>query len=155
MLGLRVIPPLPPHFVQSRAELERSRRRRPLSSITLLRTPNLDSSCGNLPRHLLHLPKPPVRLLPGRNRPTPTGHHWRCLKLAPRQSASPVILRLNRPREWIRGEFLVLPGLFPFPWRVAGAGERSPPSCCRLWRGSKIRYRGRSAWEARTVRRSV
>ena len=29
-----------------------------------------------------------------------------------RRSASPVVLHLNRPREWIRGEFLVLPGLF-------------------------------------------
>ena len=74
---------LPPHFVLSRAELERSRRRRPLPSISLLRPPNLDSSRENLPRHLLYLPKPTVRLLPCRNRPTPTGHHWRCLKLAP------------------------------------------------------------------------
>src|SRR6185436_2859502 len=85
-------PPLPPHFVQSRAELERSRRRRPLPSISLLRPPNLDSSRENLPRHLLHLPKPPVRLLPGRNRPTTAGHHWRCLKLAP-----PSIRLFGRP----------------------------------------------------------
>ena len=45
-----------------------------------------------------------------------------------RRSASPVVLRSNRPREWIRGEFLVLPGLFPLPWCVAGAGERPSPS---------------------------
>ena len=44
------------------------------------------------------------------------------------RSASPVVLRSNRPREWIRGEFLVLSGLFPLPWCVAGAGERPPPS---------------------------
>ena len=45
-----------------------------------------------------------------------------------RRSASPVALRSNRPWEWIRGEFLVLSGLFPLPWCVAGTGERPPPS---------------------------
>ena len=74
---------LPPHFVQCRAEPSARAVVAPFPSISLLLPPNLDSSCGNLPRHLLHLPKPPVRLLPGRNRPTPTGRHWRCLKLAP------------------------------------------------------------------------
>src|SRR6185312_12455899 len=54
---------LPPPFVQSRAEHVRSRCRRPLPSISLLRPPNLDSSRGNLPRHLLHLPKSLDRLL--------------------------------------------------------------------------------------------
>src|SRR6185312_16963333 len=83
---------LPPHFVQSRAELERSRRRRPLPSISLLRPPNHDSSRGNLPRHLLHLPKPPVRLLTAGIAPATAGHHWRCLKLAP-----PLIRLSGRP----------------------------------------------------------
>src|SRR6185312_14704812 len=76
-----VIPSLPPHFDQSRAELVRSPCRHPLPSISLIRPPNLDSSRVNLPQHLLHLPKPPFRLLPARNRPTTAGHHWRCLKL--------------------------------------------------------------------------
>ena len=74
---------LPPHFVQSRVELERSRRRRSLPSISLLRPPNHDSSCGNRPRHLLHLPKPLDRLLTARIAPDTAGRHWTCLKLAP------------------------------------------------------------------------
>ena len=72
---------LPPHSVQSRGEHERSRRRRLLPSISLLRPPNLDSSRGNLPRHLLQLPQPLDRLLTAKITPTTTGHHWRCLKL--------------------------------------------------------------------------
>ena len=55
----------------------------PLVSISLLRPPNLDSLHGNIPRHLLHFPKPLNRLLPGRNLSTTAGHHWGCLKLAP------------------------------------------------------------------------
>ena len=108
---------LPPHFVQSRAELERSLRRRPFPSISLLRPPNLDSSCGNLPRHLLHLPKPLDRLLTAGIIPRHCRSPWEALEaLLHRRSASPVVLRSSRPREWIRGEFLVLPGLFPLPW---------------------------------------
>ena len=64
----------------------------PLASISLLRPPDLDSSRRNLPRHLLHLPKPLNRLIPGRNLSTTAGHHWGCLKLAPppiRLSGSP------------------------------------------------------------------
>ena len=55
----------------------------PLTSIFLLRPPNLDSLRGNLPRHLLHLPKPLNRLLTAGIAPATAGHHWRCLKLAP------------------------------------------------------------------------
>jgi len=55
----------------------------PLASISLLRPPDLDSSRRNLPRHLLHLPKPLNRLIPGRNLSTTAGHHWGYLKLAP------------------------------------------------------------------------
>ena len=72
---------LPPPFVQSRAEHVRSRCRRPLPSISLLRPPNLDSSRGNLPRHLLHPPKPLDRLLTAGIIPATAGRHWRCLKL--------------------------------------------------------------------------
>ena len=108
---------------------ERSRRRRPFPSISLLRPPNLDSSRGNLPRHPLHLSKPLDRLLTAGILP----HHRRTPlelleALLHHRSASPVVLRSNRPREWIRGEFLVLSGLFPLPWCVAGAGDRPPPS---------------------------
>ena len=60
---------LPPLFFQSRADLVPSPQRSPSPSISLLRPPNLDSSCRNLPRHLLHLPQTLDRLLPGRNRP--------------------------------------------------------------------------------------
>ena len=120
---------LPPHFIQSRAELERSRRRRPLPSISLLRPPNLDSSRGNLPRHLLRLPQPLDRLLMAGIIPRHRRSPWEALEaLLRRRSASPVVLRSNRPREWIRGEFVVLPGLFPLPRCVAGAGERPLPS---------------------------
>ena len=55
----------------------------PLTSISLLRPPNLDSLRGNLPRHLLHLPKPLNRLLTAGIAPATARHHWRCLKLAP------------------------------------------------------------------------
>ena len=87
----------------------------PFPSISLLRPPNLDSSCGNVPRHPLHLPKPLDRLLTAGILP----HHRRTPlelleALLDHRSASPVVLRSNRPREWIRGEFLVLSGLFPF-----------------------------------------
>ena len=109
-------------------KLERSRRRRPLPSISLLRPPNLDSSRGNLPRHLLHLPQPLDRLLTAGIIPHHRRSPWEALEaLLHRRSASPVILRPNRPREWICGEYLVLPGLFPLPLCAAGAGERPPP----------------------------
>ena len=104
---------LPPHFVQSRAELVRSPRRRPLPSISLIRPPNLDSLRKNLPRHLLHLPQPLDRLLTAK---IIHRHHrspWEALEaLLHHRSASPVVLRPNRRREWIQGEFLVLPVLF-------------------------------------------
>ena len=120
---------LPPHFVQSRAEPERSCRRRPLPSISLLWPPNPDSSRGNLPRLLLHLPQPLDRLLTAGIIPRHRRSPWEALEaLLHRRSASPVVLRSNRPQEWIRGEFLVLPGLFPLPWCVAGTGERPSPS---------------------------
>ena len=102
-------------FDQRRAELVRSPRRRPLSSISLLRPPNLNSSRGNLPRHLLHLPQPLDRLLTAGIIPYHRRSPWKVLEaLLHRRSASPVVLRSNRPREWVRGEFLALPGLFPF-----------------------------------------
>ena len=138
----------PPHFDQWRAELVRSRRRRPLPSISLLRPPYHDSSSEHLPQHLLHLPQPPVRLLSGRNRPN---HHRSPLEpleaLLHRRSASPVILRPNRPREWIRCELLVLPGLFPSCCAspAPGNGRRRRRTCCRLSCSVKETNRGRSA----------
>ena len=52
---------------------------------------------------------------------------------------------------------LCFTAFFPFhgasPTQEHGRRRRRRP-CCRLGRGSEIRYRGRSAWEARTVRRS-
>ena len=150
---------LPPHFVQSRVELERSRRRRPFPSISLLRPPNLDSSCGNLPRHLLHLPKPLNRLLPGQNRP-----HYRRTPLEVLEVCSTVDppLRSASTRTDRGNGFVVSPLCFtaffpPFhgvsPAPEHGLRRRRRP-CCRLGRGSEISYRGRSAWEARTVRQS-
>ena len=67
---------LPPHFAQSRAVLERSRCRRPLPSISLLRPPNLDSLREHLPQHLLHLLQPPAGFFSARIAPTAAGHHW-------------------------------------------------------------------------------
>ena len=110
---------LPPHFVQSRAELVRSPRRRPFrrspssghqTSIPCASTfPGTSSTVPN--------PQPgfsPAEIAPGME---PLG------ALLHLRSASPVVLRPNRPREWIRGELFVLPGLFPLLLCAAGAGE--------------------------------
>ena len=150
VVGLTCHSSLPPRSVQSRAELVRSPCRCPLPSISLLRPPNLDSSRGNLPRHLLHLPQPLDRLLTAGIIPRHRRSPWEALEaLLHRRSDSPVVLRSNLLREWIRGEFLVLPGLFPFrgvsPASVNGRRRRRR-TCCRLWRGSKVMHRGRSAW---------
>src|SRR6185369_8066379 len=103
-------------------------RRRPLPSISLLRPLYLDSLREHLPQHLLHLPQPLAQLLPTGIAPAAAGHHWSPLEaLLHRRSASPVILHPNQSQEWIRGELLVLPGLFPLPLCAAGAGERPPP----------------------------
>ena len=149
---------LPPHFVQSRAELERSRRRRPLPSISLLRPPNLDSSRGNLPRHLLHLPQPLDRLLTAgiipRHRRLPLEVLEALLRVDP-------LLRSSSARTDRGNGFVVSsscsPVFFPFrgvsPVPVNGRRRRRR-TCCRPRRGSKVMHHGRSAWEARTVRRS-
>ena len=114
----------------------------PLPSISLLRSPNLDSSRENLPRHLLHLPEPPVRLLPGRNRPTTTGHHWRCLKLCstvdpPLRSSS---ARTDRGNGFVVSS-LCSPVFFPFrgvsPAPVNGRRRRRR-TCCRRGAGQKL-----------------
>ena len=119
---------LPPLFFQSRADLVPSPQRSPSPSISLLRPPNLDSSCRNLPRHLLHLPQTLDRLLPGRNRP-----HYRRTPLEvlevcstvdpPLQSSS---TRTDRGNGFVVSS-LCFTAFFPFPWRVAGAGARPPP----------------------------
>jgi len=144
---------VPSHFVQSRAELERSRRRRPLPSISLFRPPNLDSSRENLPRHLLHPPKPPVRLLPGRNRPTTAGHHGRRLK--PCSTVDP-FLRSSSDRTDRGNGFVVSSSCSPAFFLFRGVSpapvndrRRRRRTCCHLWRGSKVRHRGRSAVESR------
>jgi len=120
---------LPPLFFQSRADLVPSPQRSPSPSISLLRPPNLDSSCRNLPRHLLHLPQTLDRLLPGRNRP-----HYRRTPLEVLEVCSTVDppLRSSSTRT-DRGNGFVVSSLcftafFPLPWRVAGAGARPPPS---------------------------
>ena len=146
---------LPPHFVQSRAKLVRSRRRRPLPSISLLRPPNLDSSRGNLPRHLLHLPQPLDRLLTAGIAPATAEHHWRCLKLAP-PSIRPSSARTDRGNGFVVSSlcfpvFFLFRGVSPAP---VNGRRRRRRTCCRLRRGSKVMHRGRSAWEARTVRHS-
>ena len=108
--------------------------------------PYLDSSREHLPQHLFHLPQPPARLLPGRNRPN---HHRSPLEpleaLLHRRSVSPVIFRPNRLQEWIRGELLVLLGLFPFHCAPPAPVNGRRRTCCRLSRGVKEANRGRSA----------
>ena len=149
---------LPPLFFQSRADLVPSPQRSPSSSISLLRPPDLDSSRRNFPRHLLHLPQTLDRLLPGRNRP-----HYRRTPLEvlevcstvdpPLQSSS---TRTDRGNEFVVSS-LCFTAFFPFhgasPAQEHDRRRRRRP-CCRLGRGSEISYRGRSAWEARTVRQS-
>ena len=152
-----VIPHLPPHFDQSRAELVRSRRRRLLPSISLLRPPYFDSSRKNLPRHLLHLPQPPDRFLTAGIAPATARHHWRRLK--PCSTVDP-LLRSSSARTDRGNGFVVSslcsPVFFPFsgvsPAPVNGCRRRR--TCCRLWCGSKVRHRRRSAWEVRIVCRS-
>ena len=95
---------------------------------------------------------------PGRNRPTTAGHHWRHLKLC---SIVDPLLRSSSARTDRGNGFVVSslcsPVFFPSrgvsPAPVNGR-RRSRRTCCRLWRGSKVMHRGRSAWEVRTVRRS-
>ena len=149
---------LPSHFVQSRADLVPSPRRRPSPSISLFRPPNLDSLCGNLPRHLLHLPQTLDRLLPGRNRPhhrqTPLEALEACSTAEPPLRSSST--RTDRGNGFVVSS-LCITAFFHFhgasPTQEHGRRRRRRP-CCRLGRGLEIRYRGRSAWEARTVRRS-
>ena len=83
-------------------------------------------------RHLLHLPQPPARLLPSRNRPTYAGHHWRRLELC---STVDPLLRSSSARTDHGNGFVVSHlcplASFPLPWCAAGAGEPPslPPSC--------------------------
>jgi len=149
---------LPPHFVQSRAELERSRRHRP---------PSVDlPPPATKPRFLVREPSsapPPPSQTPrsasyGRNRPR---HHRTPLEVLEACSTVDPPLRSSSARTERGNGFVVsslcFPIIFPFrgvsPAPVNGRRRRRR-TCCRLWRGSKVRYRGRSAWEARTVRRS-
>ena len=147
-----------PLSFQSRAELELPRQRSLSPSISLLRPPDLDSSRRNLPRHLLHLSQTPDRLLPGRNRPhhrrTPLGVLEACSTADPPLRSSST--RTDRGNGFVVS-LLYFTAFFPFHG-VSSAPEhglhRRRHPCCRLGRRSEISYRGRSAWEARTVRRS-
>ena len=149
---------LPPHFVQSRAQLVRSPRHRPLPSISLLRPPHFDSSRKNLPRHLLHLPQPLDRLLTAgiipRHRRLPLEVLEACSTVDPPLWSSSA--RTDRGNGFVVSS-LCFPVFFSFrgvsPAPVNGRRRRRR-TCCRLRRGSKARHRGRSAWEVRTVRRS-
>ena len=149
-------------FLLSPPRAERSSCARPAGfpfpSISLLRPPNLDSSRGNLPRHLLHLPKPLDRLLTAgiipRHRRLPLEVLEALLRVDP-------LLRSSSART-DRGNGFVVSSLcfsvsFPFrgvsPAPVSGRRRRRR-TYCRLRRRSEVRCRGRSAWEARTVRRS-
>ena len=149
---------LPPLFFQSRAELVRSPHRCPLPSISLLWPPNLDSSRGDLPWHLLHPSQPLDRLLTAGIIPHHCRSPWEALEACstvdpPLRSSS---TRTNRGNGFVVSS-LCFPVFFPFhgasPAPEHGHRRRRRP-CCLLGRGSEIRYRGRSAWEARTVRRS-
>jgi len=84
-------------------------------------------------RHLLHLPKPPVQLLPGRNRPTTAGHHWRHLKLC---SIVDPLLRSSSTRT-DRGNGFMVSHLCPWPLF---------PSRCALPAPVKHRRRRRRAY---------
>ena len=129
----------------------------PLPSISLLWPPNLDSSRGNLPRHLLHLPKPLDRLLTAgiipRHRRSPLEVLEALLHVDPLLRSSST--RTDRGNGFVVS-FLCFPVFFPFrgvsPAPVNGRRRRR--TYCRQRCGSEARYRGRSAWEARTVRRS-
>jgi len=133
---------LPPHFVQSRAELERSRRRRPLPSISLLRPPNLDSSRGNLPRHLLHLPQPLDRLLTAGIIPRHRRSPWEALEACSTVDSS---LRSSSTRTDRGNGFVVSslcsPVFFPFrgvsPAPV-NSRRRRRRTCCRHGAGQKL-----------------
>ena len=147
---------LPPYSVQSRAELVRSPRWRPLLSIFLLRPPNFDSSRKKLPRHLLHLPQPLDRLLTAgialHHRRTPLEVLEACSTVDPPLRSSSA--RTDRGNGFVVSS-LCFPVFFPFcgvsPAPVNGRRRRT---CYRLWHGAKVMHRGRSAWKVRTVRRS-
>ena len=155
-------PPVIPLFLLTSSRAERSSSARaviaPLLSISLLRPPNFDSSCGNLPRHLLHLPKPLDRLLAAgiipRHRRLPLEVLEALLHVDPLLRSSSA--RTDRGNRFVVSS-LCLPVFFPFhgvsPAPVNGRRRRRR-TCCRLRRGSKVMHRGRSAWEARTVRQS-
>ena len=75
-------------------------------------------------------PPPSPTPSPASPRPESPNHRRSPLEaleaLLHRRSASPVILRSNRPREWNHGESLVPLASFPLLLCATGAGERSP-----------------------------
>src|SRR6185312_2429548 len=127
----------------------------PLTSISLLRPPNLDSLRGNLPRHLLHLPKPLNRLLTAgiipRHRRLPLEVLEALLHVDPLLRSSSA--RTDRGNGFVVSSmcspvFSTFRGVSPAP---VNSRRRRRRTCCRLRRGSKVMHRGRSAWEVRTV----
>ena len=130
----------------ARAPPERSRRHRPLLSISLLRPPYFDSSRENFPRHLLHLPQPPARLLPAGIAPTAAGHHWSPLEAC---STVDLLLRSSSARTDRGNGFVVSslcsPAFFPFRCAPPAPVNGRRRACCRLLCGVK-------GYESRTVR---
>ena len=113
----------------------------PLSSISLLRPPYLDSSCEHLPQHLLHLLQPPARLSPGRNRPN---RRWSPLEPLELCSTVDPPLRSSSARTDPGNGFVVSylysPAFFPFRCAPPAPENGRRRACCRRSRGVK-RYK--------------
>ena len=121
---------LPPHFVQSRAELERLRRRRPLPSI---------SRAGTFLGTSSTFPNPLTGFLRLESSPATAGHHGRCLKLC---STVDPPLRSSSARTDRGSGFMVSslcsPVFFPFHGvssAPVNGRRRRRRACCCLGRG--------------------
>ena len=119
------------HLDQRREELVCSRRRRLLSSISLLRPPYFDSSREHFTQHLL---QPLAGFSTAGIAPATAGHHWSRLKLC--STVDPLLwsssARTDR-RNGIVVSHLGPLASSPLPLCAAGAGEPpSPPPPCLL-----------------------
>ena len=106
-------------------------------------------------------PPPPQTPSPASPRPESPNPHRSPLEVLEACSTVDPPLRSSSTRADRGNGFMVSSLCFPvfFPFRDASPApengrRRRRRTYCRLWRGSEVRYRGRSAWEARTVRRS-